>query len=139
MIHVLLRVAVWVSIFGIGYLVFGPQLFDSSRGMNPFENSSQMFLPPAKSRREIEYEKMMDERKLGPDESADYLSLVRERESGFWQQEGVSVEEALSGVKSNRKAHLASILVERGLSKDEMAVFFMVLERDRPALLTDQE
>jgi len=139
MIHVLLRIAVWVAVFGIGYLVFGPQLFDSSRGVNPFESSSQIFLPPAKSKREIEYENLADQRRLNPEESAEYLSLVREREARFWQQEGLSVEEALSGFKRQRKQHLAEILEKRGLSKDELGVFIMVVERDHPALLADQE
>jgi hypothetical protein len=139
MIHVLLRIAVWVAVFGIGYLVFGPQLFDSSRGVNPFESSSQIFLPPAKSKREIEYENLANQRRLKPEESAEYLALVRERESRFWQQEGLSVDEALSGFKRQRKQHLAQILEERGLSKDERGVFIMVVERDHPKLLVDQE
>lgn len=139
MIHVLLRIGVWLAVFGIGYLVFGPQLFDSSRTANPFESDSTMFLPPAKSDREIEYEELSKERSLDPDESAEYQSLVLGRESNFWQSGGVSVEEALSGVKTQRKQHLASILEQRGMSYEESAIFFMVLERDHPALLRDQE
>jgi hypothetical protein len=139
MIHVLLRIAVWVVVFGIGYLVFGSQLFDSSQSANPFESESTIFLPPAKSDRQIEYEELMQTRKLDSDELAEYRSLAFERESKFWQREGVSVEEALSGVKRQRKQHLASILEQRGMSNDESAIFFMVVERDHPALLDDQK
>ena len=139
MIHVLLRIAVWVAVFGIGYLVFGPQLFDSSHSTNPFESSSAIFLPPAKSAREIEYEEEMKKRKLESEEAEEYQSLVPARESEFWQREGVSVEEALSGVKKQRRQRLASILQQRGLSNDESAIFLMVVQRDHPALLEDQE
>jgi hypothetical protein len=139
MIHVLLRIAVWAAVIGIGYLAFGPQLFDSSRSADPFESSSEIFLPPAKSDRHIEYEELMNERRLSPEESAEYRSLIQERGSRFWQREGVSVERALSGVKTQRKERLAKMLEQRGLSKEELAVFFMVLERDHPALLADRE
>ncbi|MCW9078905.1 MAG: hypothetical protein OQK74_07005 [Gammaproteobacteria bacterium] len=139
MIHVLLRIAVWVMVFGIGYLVFGSQLFDSSQSADPFESATTIFLPPAKSDRQIEYEELMKMRKLEPEEFAKYRSLVLERESKFWQREGVSVEEALSGVKKQRKQYLASILEQRGMSIDESAIFFMVVERDHPALLDDRE
>ncbi|MBT8429799.1 MAG: hypothetical protein KJN79_07790, partial [Gammaproteobacteria bacterium] len=84
-------------------------------------------------------EELMKTRKLEPEEFAQYQSLVRQRESKFWQREGVSVEEALSGVKSQRKQHLASILEQRGMSVDESAIFLMVVARDHPALLEDQE
>lgn len=139
MIHVLLRVAVWVAVFGIGYLVFGPQLFDSSQSANPFETDARMFLPPAKPPRQLQYEEAMKSRRLGPEELADYRSLVLERESNFWQREGVTVEETLSGVKTQRKAYLAKILAQRGMSKEESVIFFMVIERDHPALLVDLE
>ena len=59
MIHVLLRIAVWVAVFGIGYLLFGPQLFDSPRSSNPFASKATLFLPPAKSDREFEYEEIL--------------------------------------------------------------------------------
>lgn len=139
MIHVLLRIAVWVTVFGVAYLVFGPQLFDSSRNANPFESGSEIFLPPAKTQRELKYEGLISQRKLGPEESAEYLSLVREREAGFWQQEGLSVEEALSGVNNRRIEHLAAVLEQRGLSKEESTIFLMVVKRDRPDLLEDRE
>jgi hypothetical protein len=98
-----------------------------------------MFLPPAKSDRQVEYEKMMNERRLSPEEAVAYQSLVVERESRFWQRDGISVEEALSGVKRQRKQRLAEILEQRGASKEEVVVFFMVLERDHPKLLEDRE
>ena len=139
MIHVFLRITVWVMVFAIGYLVFGPQLFDSSQSVNPFENGTTIYLPPVKSERQIEYEELMQTRKLDSEELAEYRSLAINRESKFWQREGVSVEEALSGVKRQRKQHLASILEQRGMSTEESAIFFMVVERDHPALLDDQE
>jgi hypothetical protein len=139
MIHVLLRIAVWVVVLGIGYLVLGPQVFDSSPSQSPFESNSKIFLPPARSERETEYEAVRKERNLRPEEAAEYQSLVRERESRFWQREGVSVEEALFGINTQRKARLAEILEQRGLSKEESLVFLMVVERDHPALLADQE
>jgi len=139
MIHVSLRIAVWVVVFGMGYLIFGAQLFDPSQSANPFESGAAFFLPPARSDRQIKYEELMNTRTLEPTELAEYQSLVLERESRFWQQEGVSVEEALAGVKKQRKQHLASILKRRGLSDEESAIFFMVVERDHPLLLEDPE
>jgi hypothetical protein len=139
MIHVLLRAAVWVAVFGIGYLLLGPELFDSSRDANPFESTARIYLPPAKSQREIEYERIMDQRSLAADELAHYRAIVQERQSKFWQQEGVSVEEALAGFKTQRRRHLATILEQRGVTKEEAAVFFLVLERDHPTMLADQE
>lgn len=139
MIHVFLRIAVWVTVFAIGYLVFGSQLFDSSQSVNPFESVTTIYLPPVKSERQIEYEELMQTRNLDSEELAEYRSLAINRESKFWQREGVSVEEALSGVKRQRKQHLASILEQRGMSTEESAIFFMVVERDHPALLDDQE
>ena len=118
MIHVLLRIAVWVVVLGIGYLVLGPQVFDSSPSQSPFESNSKIFLPPARSERETEYEAVRKERSLRPEEAADYQSLVRERESRFWQREGVSVEEALFGINTQRKARLAEI--ELNLIKAEI-------------------
>lgn len=139
MIHVLLRIAVWVLVLGIAYLVFGPQLFDSSPNNNPFENSSEIYLPPAKTERQIEYEKTLKEGGLEPEDLADYQALSRHREANFWQQEGVSVEEALSGIKRQRKQRLIEILEQRGMSRDESAIFLMVVERDHPGLLSDQD
>lgn len=139
MIHVLLRIAVWVLVLGIGYLVFGPQLFDSSPNSNPFESSSEIYLPPAKTERQIEYEKTMKGRGLEPEELAEYLALSRHRETNFWQREGVSVEEALSGIQRQRKQRLVTILEQRGMSMDESAIFLMVVERDHPGLLIDQD
>lgn len=139
MIHVLLRIAVWVLVLGIGYLVFGPQLFDSSPNSNPFESSSEIYLPPAKTERQIEYEKTMKGRGLEPEELAEYSALSRNREANFWQREGVSVEEALSGIQRQRKQRLVTILEQRGMSMDESAIFLMVVERDHPGLLSDQD
>jgi hypothetical protein len=139
MIHVVLRIAVWAVVLGVGYLAFGPGLFDSSPDESPFGSGSTIFLPPPKSERHVAYEQMSRERALSPEELEDYRALVQDRESRFWQQQGVSVEQALSGVETQRKAHLAKILDQRGLTKEEAAVFFLVVERDHPALLQDRE
>lgn len=139
MLQVLLRVAVWVVVLGVGYLLFGSQLFDSSSSNNPFGVESTIFLPPSKSVRERHYEAISGERALTAEEEAEYRGLERERNAGFWQQQGVSVEEALAGVDSNRKEHLATILQQRGLSSDEISVFLFVVERDAPALLVDRQ
>ena len=139
MVHFLLRIAVWVVVLGIGYLVIGPELFDSSPSVSPFEHKSQIFLPPAKSQRQSEFEQISEERRLNAEELAEYRGLVQERESKFWQQEGVSVEEALSGVKRQRKERLAMLLEQRGMTKEEVAVFLLVIERDQATLLEDRD
>ncbi|MGB5563793.1 MAG: hypothetical protein WBN02_15925 [Sedimenticolaceae bacterium] len=139
MIHVLLRIAVWVVVFGIGYLLIGPQLFDSSHRANPFESSKQLYLPPVKSQRLIEYENLLEKRSLEGVEIEEYRALVRERQSNFWKAEGISVEDALAGVKKQRKEHLAALLIERGISDEEAAIFFTVAERDHSALFDDRE
>ena len=139
MTHFLIRIAVWLVILGGAYLVFGPQLFDSSRGDNPFASTTEIFLPPAKSEREIALEALMAGRWLEPGEAEEYRSLVRERRSRFWQREGVSVEQALSGIRRGRKQRLADLLAQRGLSPDDAAVFLTVVERDHPELLADRE
>ena len=139
MIHVLLRIAVWVLVLGIGYLVVGPKLFDSSQSTSPFEGHSTIFLPPPKSQRQLEYEEITKKRTLNAEELAEYAALVEDRQSRFWQQDGVSVEEALSGIKTQRKARLAEILQQRGMTPEETSIFFVVLERDHPALLADRE
>ena len=139
MVHVLLRIAVWVVILGVGYLLFGPGLFDSSAPSNPLASDAPLFLPAAKTAREIELETLLGERALDADESAEYRDLVRERQAAFWQRQGVSVEEALAGTGKGRRARLARILEERGLTREEAAVFLLVVERDRPALLADRE
>jgi hypothetical protein len=139
MIQVLLRIAVWVLVLGGGYLVFGPQLFDSSGKDNPFESDSKIFLPPQKTKPQIDYERIMQERRLQPEELAEYQALSQKREANFWQQAGVSVEEALSGIQRQRKQSLAKILQQRGMSRDEIAIFLMVVERDHPGLLADRD
>ena len=78
-------------------------------------------------------------RKLAPEELAEYQALSQQRESNFWQQEGVSVEDALSGTRRNRKGRLIEILEQRGMSKNESAIFLMVVERDHPGLLDDRD
>ena len=139
MIQVALRVMVWVLVLGGAYILFGPELFDSSESTNPFASDSVLFLPPPKSPRLVEYEEMLKQRALTAEEAAEYRSLVKDRQSRFWQREGTSVEDALAGVKSQRKQRLVEILSQRGMTQDESAVFFMVLERDHPSLLADRE
>jgi len=139
MIHVLLRIAVWLAVFAIGYLVFGPQLFESSRNANPFGSEKILYLPPVRAERLIEYEKLLERRRLDGDEAREYKTLVEERQSGFWASEGLSVEEALAGIETQRKERLIGLLVERGMTGDEIAIFVAVLERDHAHLLSDRE
>lgn len=139
MIHVILRIVVWGLVIGIGYLVLGPQLFDSSRIDNPFQSEVKLFLPPLKSPRLIEYEERLQQGMLEPDELAEYQALVKERQAGFWKGSNTSVEEALAGVNTQRKEHLAALLKERGLSDGELGIFFAVVQRDSPALLKDRD
>ena len=138
MVHVFLRIAVWVLVIGMGYLMFGPELFDSSRTDNPFASHANLFLPPAKLQREVAYENILMERELRPEELAEYQQLVQKRQSDFWKGDGVAVEDALAGIQHQRKAYLATLLKQRGLSSEEAAIFLMVVERDHPAILTDQ-
>ena len=139
MIQFFARIAVWVLVIGFGYVLFGPELFDSSRSENPFTSDATFFLPPVKTQRLIEYEAILNERALTEQEADEYRSLVRDRQSRFWQGGGMSVEDALVDVKTGRKARLIEVLVQRGMSQNELAIFFMVLERDHPALLADRE
>lgn len=138
MIQVWLRIAIWVIVIGIGYLLLGPKLFDSSPESPPFGSGTELFLPPAKPPRLLELEAILPSRALTADEVAEYQALVDDRNARFWRREGVSVGEALSGVETGRRAHLASLLAQRGVSEAEAAVFFMVLERDHPDLLADR-
>jgi len=135
---VYLRIAVWVVVLGVGYLLFGPQLFDSSRDGNPLGTTDALYLPPSKSGRLVAYERLAAQRELGPEEQAEYRSLVEQRQADFWTRNGTTVEQALAGVDSGRGAHLAGLLAERGLSNDEITVFMMVVRRDHPALLEDR-
>lgn len=98
-----------------------------------------LFLPPVKAQRQIEYEEILKERSLEAEELAEYQALVRERQSIFWRGDGVSVDEALSGAKKQRKEHLVATLVERGMSNAELVVFLTVVERDHSDLLDDRE
>lgn len=140
MIHVIPKLVVWMLLIGGAYLIFGPQPFDSSRGIDPLRNqSSQLLLPPAKSDRLMNYERRLEAGQLRRDEFALYQTLANEHQSRFWKGDGLSVEEALSGFKNNRGEELASILAERGLSMEEQSIFFTVLKRDHPELLTDRD
>ena len=138
MIHVVLRVLVWVAVLGVGYLVFGPQLFDSSETANPFGRSSTLFLPPAKQQREIEFERMIEQRGLGAKERAEYDALVQARRANFWKGEDTPVEEALADVTTQRSIYLMSLLEQRGWSRQEAAMFVTVVRRDHPELLEDR-
>lgn len=138
MIHVLLRIAVWVAVFTVGYLLFGPELFDSTGG-NPFSRQGAIYLPPAKPVELIAYETLMAERALDETEQAEYLALDKAWRSRFWQGSELTVTEALSGVENERKAHLAGLLAARGLAPQDAGAFLMVVERDRPELLQGPE
>lgn len=140
MIHVLPKIVVWLLVLGVAYFIFGPQGFNSSREGNPLKDgSSELFLPPAKSERLMSYERRLEAGRLQPAEFSEYQALAKAHQSSFWQGSGMSVEEALSGVSKNRSGHLASMLSERGLSKEEQSIFFTVLKRDNPGLLEDRE
>lgn len=139
MIHVALRIAVWVVILGGAYLLFGPELFDSSRGENPFETAEAIYLPPAKSAQEREYERLAEAGQLSPADQQAYLALVKERQAQFWQRSGTTVADSLTGVETGRLPYLVQRLEERGLSADEIRVFLGVVQRDQPGLLADRE
>lgn len=139
MVQVLLRIAVWVLVLGIGYLVFGPDLFDSSGGSSPFESDAVLFLPPPRSQRLVALDRVRRERVLEPAEVAEYRSLIEHRQSAFWQRQGLSVEDALSGVRTDRRGALLRLLEEHGATGEEAAVFLLVVERDHPDLLRDRD
>ena len=139
MIHVILRIVVWALVIGMGYLILGPELFDSSRIDNPFQSEATLYLPPQKSPRLIEYEQRLQQGMLAADDLAEYQALLKERQAGFWKGSDMTVEQALAGVNTQRKAHLATLLKERGLSDEELGVFFAVVQRDSPALLKDRD
>ena len=139
MMQVAARIAVWVLVLGGGYLLFGPDLFDSSPSGDPFgKSASTLFLPPAKPAALVDYERRLAGGGLRADELPDYQALARDYQVGFWNATDMSVEEALSGVFEQRTSRLLSILAERGLSPDEQAVFITVVRRDSPALLEDR-
>lgn len=139
MIHVYLRVVVWAIVLALAYFMFGSQLFDASDDAGRTGGDSQIFLPPAKPQEVVRYEALSEQRALSSDEAADYRALRTAWEAGFWQQQGMSVQEALAGVETNRKARLAEILQQRGIGQDQAAVFLFVVERDHPDLLADRE
>lgn len=138
MIHVIARILVWVVVIGAGYLLFGPDLLDSSRGSNPFESPATLYLPPAKTERERDYERLLATGELQEHERAEYRALVERRRADFWKGDGLAVEQALDGVTRGRRSRLLELLHERGLSAEEAAVFLRVVERDNPALLADR-
>ena len=139
MIHVLLRIGVWLLVFGIGYLVFGPKLFDSFSHDESPQSTAALYLPPPKPQRLVELEGRLKSGGLDPKDAAEYQSLAKQWQANFWKGDGLSVEQALSGVKDHRRERLAAILAERGLSGDELSFFFMAVSRDQPALLEDGE
>ena len=139
MVQVLLRIAVWVLVLGIAYLVFGPDLFDSSGGSSPFERDAALFLPPPRSQRLVALDRVRGERELDPAEAAEYRLLAEQRQSAFWQRDGLSVDQALSGVSAGRRAELLRLLEQRGATREEAAVFLLVVERDHPGLLRDRD
>ena len=139
MIQVIARVFVWVLVIGAGYLLFGPDLLDSSRSANPFESEATLYLPPARTQRERDYERLLAAGTLQEHERAEYQALVARRQADFWKGDGVSVEQALAGVTRNRRDRLLNLLHERGISPAEAAVFLRVVERDNPALLADRD
>jgi hypothetical protein len=139
MIHVYLRLVVWAIVLALAYFMFGSKLFDSSDDAGRVGGDSQIFLPPAKPQELVRYEALSEQRALSGDEAADYRALRKAWEASFWQQQGVSVQEALAGVETNRKARLAEILQQRGIGEDQTEVFLFVVERDHPELLADRE
>lgn len=139
MVQVWLRVGVWVMVFGIAYLMFGPQFFDGSRSANPVGSHTQLYLPPAKSMRETELAQLAEQGRLDAAQQAEYVDLREGRQARFWQGDGTSVEQALAGVATQRKAHLAALLRQRGLSDLEAGLFMMAVERDYPRLLEDRQ
>ena len=139
MIHVYLRVIVWVIVLALAYLMFGSKLFESPDEPGRVGGDSQLFLPPAKPQELRRYEAMSEQQALSAEDAAAYRALIEKWESSFWQKQGVTVEEALAGVKTHRKATLAEILEERGVSEDQAAVFLFVVERDHPGLLADRD
>ena len=138
MVHVVLRVLVWVVVLGVAYLAFGPQLFDSSETANPFGRTSTLFMPPAKQQREIELERMIEQRELSSQERAEYESIVQARRASFWKGEGMSVGEALTGVTQQRSTYLMQLVEQRGWTRQEAAMFLTVVRRDCPELLDDR-
>ena len=55
MIQVVLRIAIWLIVLGIGYWLIGPQVLDSSYDASPFKSASTLYLPPPRSPRLAEY------------------------------------------------------------------------------------
>jgi hypothetical protein len=140
MIEVLPKIAVWLLVIAGAYLIFGTQSFDASREENALQHQApQLLLPPAKPDRLLDYERRLEAGQLDPAEFSEYETLVKTYQRSFWEGDGLSVEAALTGIENDRGESLASMLAERGLTKEEQAIFFTVLMRDHPELLEDRE
>ncbi|MCP5299848.1 MAG: hypothetical protein H6954_09085 [Chromatiaceae bacterium] len=139
MTHVIVRIVIWALIIGAAYLYFGPKGLDSSGGDGMFENASPMYLPPPRSPRLVELEGLAEQGSLTSGQTAELQSLQQQRLSGFWAGSGQTVEAALAEVPVQRRVRLAEILQQRGLTPDEMAAFFIVLNRDHRTLLDDRD
>lgn len=135
--HVLARVAVWILVLGIAYLVLGPQVFDSSTADNPFHSNAPLYLPPEKSPRLRELEARLAAGGLTGDAAGEYRALARDWQADFWNGRDLTVEQALGDATAHRRERLLTVLAGRGLSADEAAAFFTVVQRDRPGLLDD--
>ncbi len=138
MIHVVLRILVWVAVLGGALLLFGPEVFDSGRNANPVGSNAPLYLPPAKSAQLLAWEAKAADGVLGAEDRAAYAAGVRAWRARFWSGTDTSVEALLEGVNTGRQAHLVEVLKARGLAEDEVAVFLAVVTRDRPDLLQDQ-
>ena len=139
MIQVLLRVAAWITVFGIGYLYFGPEVFRPSEDNKQVTDKPPLYMPPIKTQRLLALEKQLQTSPLSGNEADEYQQLVRKRQSDFWSNKDLTVEQALAGVKTQRKQRLIEILLERGISKDELVIYLAVAERDHAYLLEDRE
>jgi hypothetical protein len=140
MVQVVARIAIWVLVFGIGYLLLGPQLFDSTPSSDPVGRpASTLMLPPAKPAELVDYERRIASGQLNPDELPRYQALARDYQAGFWAGSEESVEQALAEIPTDRMAHLLSILADRGLTRDEQSVFITLVKRDAPSFLADRQ
>ncbi|MCB1790975.1 MAG: hypothetical protein KDJ27_17400 [Gammaproteobacteria bacterium] len=139
MIQVAARIVIWVIVIALAYVILGPKGFDSSDSDNPFASETPLYLPAAKPPRLRELERRLHDGALGADDAQEYHALLKRHQAAFWQDRGETVEQALADVGNGRRARLQQILIERGLSDDEMRVFFTVLDRDHPRLLDDRD
>lgn len=139
MLHIALRLLLWIAVLVAGYLLLGPDGFDSSGDANPFATQEPLYLPPVRPARLIELEQAMQEGATDATAMAEYQALVRERQAGFWKGDGLTLESALAGVERGRRDRLIGLLRERGASDEEISVFLGVVARDRPKLLVDRD